>query len=327
MPTLAQQKALAIIPHATGSLSCLGSCSILYDITWKERKRKLQRPYYRILLFLSIFDAVCSFSLALSTWPIPRGTEGVYGAIGNTQTCTAQGFFNQILLGSPLYNLMLAIYYLLLGRYNLSEEEIAKRYEVYMHITAIVPSVGLAIAGLPLALYNNANLWCWIAVYPSGSEDYNGHHVSELQCERGHSAWIYRWIFFYAPLWFLILVITIIMVMLTLSVRTEEKRYIELMMRQQSSDDIVASNSTEENKRPEVPPRLDIDVSTSEEAFHLERSRKMFYQATFYVGAFYLAWYVQYFNQRNIEYFNCIISIQYNPKLLPFHSVIGGLRH
>lgn len=52
---------------------------------------------------LSIYDAIGSFSLGLSTWPIPRGTEGVYGAVGNTQTCTAQGFFNQVIGIISLY--------------------------------------------------------------------------------------------------------------------------------------------------------------------------------------------------------------------------------
>ncbi len=94
--TLAEQKALAIIPHITGALSFFGSCNILYDVLLRDRKRKLTRPYYRILVFLSVYDAISSFSLGLSTWPIPAGTPEIYGAVGNTRTCTAQGFFNQV---------------------------------------------------------------------------------------------------------------------------------------------------------------------------------------------------------------------------------------
>ena len=155
-----QKKALSIIPHITGALSVFGSCSILYDV-WKDRSSKLRRPYYRILLGMSIFDVMASTSIGLSTWPIPYGTEGVYAAIGTTATCTAQGFFNQLMLISPFYNLMLAGYYLLLGREKpMSEEEIGMRYEKYMHAFAILPGTSVALSGLPLTLYNSANCKC-----------------------------------------------------------------------------------------------------------------------------------------------------------------------
>mmetsp|Transcript_20155 Transcript_20155/g.41290 ORF Transcript_20155/g.41290 Transcript_20155/m.41290 type:complete len:162 (+) Transcript_20155:77-562(+) len=157
--SFSQRKALSIIPHITGALSVIGSLSILYDIL-KDRSRKLHRPYYRILLGMSFFDVFASASLGMSTWPIPRGTEGVYGAIGTTQTCTAQGFFIQLMLVSPFYNLMLAWYYLLLGKNKpLSEEAIASKYEKYMHAFAMIP-VLFAVMGLPLTLYNSADCEC-----------------------------------------------------------------------------------------------------------------------------------------------------------------------
>ena len=85
------EKALSIVPHITGLLSFWGSCSILYDIIMRYRQKKRVTSYHRLLLGISVYDAVCSFSLGLSTWPIPRGTEGIYAAVGTTQTCTAQG--------------------------------------------------------------------------------------------------------------------------------------------------------------------------------------------------------------------------------------------
>ncbi|KAL7526853.1 hypothetical protein ACHAXR_001682 [Thalassiosira sp. AJA248-18] len=285
-PSLTQQQALAIIPHITGWLSFLGSCSILYDI-WCNRKRKLQRPYYRILLGISIYDAVSSFSLGLSTWPIPRGAENIYGAVGNTQTCTAQGFFNQLSLGGPMYNLMLAIYYLLLGRYRLTEEEIAKRYELYMHLTAVLSTVGVAIAGLPLTLYNNANLWCWIAAWPPGSEGFDGHEHEDNECLRGHGSWLYRWVFFYGPLWFIIAAITVIMIMLTVSIRSEERSSIQMMQKNARPQEECSDMPTGHYASPE--PRLEV--------VNLERSRKMFHQAAFYLFAFYLTWWAPTINR------------------------------
>jgi len=195
-----------------------------------------------------------------------------------------------------LCNLMLAIYYLLLGRYHITEEEIAKRYELYMHLTAIVPSVGVAIAGLPLTLYNNANLWCWIAAYPPGSEGFDGAHGNGIECTRGHGSWLYRWIFFYGPLWFIIIAVSVFMVMLTLSIRSEEKRFIEFMQSQNRANkstrpDEENTESTDNTENDSTPNTSSVPaLGPGPESFNLERSRKMFHQAAFYLFAFYLTW-------------------------------------
>lgn len=244
-------------------------------------------------------------------------------------------FFNQLLLGSPLYNLMLAIYYLLIGKYNKSDEDIVK-YEKYMHIIANTIAISIAVAGLPLTLYNNANLWCWIAAYPEGSEGFNGHENGDIECKRGHGAWMYRWIFFYAPLWAIIVAITFIMILLTQSIRLEEKHYIELMRCEDypSNSNINNNNSPDSNLRPTEGVEESTETKSSRQSnirrpipeeraigneesattnassssnyirpapppqeFKLERSRKMFYQALFYVGAFYLTWWAPTINR------------------------------
>ena len=139
-----QMKILAIIPHITGTLSALGSFSIICDI-WKNRDNKMKRPYYRILLGLSLFDFLASTSLALSTIPMPADTPGVFGAKGTTQTCTAAGFFVQLSEGSMIYNLILSIYYTLSGRYKMTDDEFAKKCEPYMHGFTIIFTLGIAI--------------------------------------------------------------------------------------------------------------------------------------------------------------------------------------
>jgi len=289
MGTSAPKKALSIIPHVTGLLSLLGSCSILYDI-WIDRKRKLKKPYYRILLGMSCADAITSFWLGLSTWPIPRGTEGVYGASGNTQTCTAQGFFVQLMVLSPCYNLNLSVYYLLLGKYQLTEEQISTRYERYMHGFSLLVGFGFAILGLPLTLYNNANLWCWIAAYPSNCEDNSGHH-GDVPCERGHNAWLFRWLIFYGPVWIVIIAVTMSIIMLTKSVKTDEKRIIEMQKQIRSrrpsfsQDQINLSGAV----NSEVQPGASAPTALFE-THRLERSRQIFLQALFYLGVFYITW-------------------------------------
>mmetsp|Transcript_17701 Transcript_17701/g.36043 ORF Transcript_17701/g.36043 Transcript_17701/m.36043 type:complete len:332 (-) Transcript_17701:114-1109(-) len=282
--SLNQKKALSIIPHITGTLSIVGSLSILYDI-WKYRSRKLHRPYYRILLGMSFFDVFASASLGMSTWPIPRGTEGVYGAIGTTQTCTAQGFFAQLILVSPFYNLMLAWYYLLLGKNKpLSEEAIASKYEKYMHAFAMIP-VLFAVMGLPLTLYNSADLWCWIAAYPPTCKNKDGTHGPDWPCERGENAWLFRWIIFFGPLWFVIIAITIIMIMLTRDVRREEKQAIAIQQQtrlRRPSFEMVEDVRREQHMQNSIPPRA--------QSARLERSKQMFHQAVFYVGVFYITY-------------------------------------
>mmetsp|Transcript_8141 Transcript_8141/g.14729 ORF Transcript_8141/g.14729 Transcript_8141/m.14729 type:complete len:336 (-) Transcript_8141:770-1777(-) len=316
--TLAQKKALAIIPHVTGPLSLIGSCSILYDIL-SDRKKKLKRPYYRILLGISITDAIVSVWLGLSTWPIPRGTEGVYGAIGTTASCTAQGFFVQLSVFGPIYNLNLSIYYLLLVKYQLTEEYIAKRYERYMHAVALLFGLGSAILGLPLTLYNNANLWCWIAAYPSTCEDNSGRD-GDIPCERGKNAWLYRWVIYYGPILLMIVVVTGIMIMLTRTVRVEEKRTIEMQteIRSQMSsiEHMPPTDVTEEQ-----PHRGSPAPTALWQTHRYERSRQMLHQAVFYLGVFYLTWLFVTINRM----YQLVTGDSSYP-LLVLHSMFGPLQ-
>mmetsp|Transcript_23316 Transcript_23316/g.49237 ORF Transcript_23316/g.49237 Transcript_23316/m.49237 type:complete len:342 (+) Transcript_23316:164-1189(+) len=293
--SMKQKQALSIIPHITGALSITGSLSILYDIL-SDRKRKLQRPYYRILLGMSIFDALTSFWVGLSTWPIPRGTPGVYAAVGTTATCTAQGFFIQLMVMSPLYNLMLSIYYFLVGKHHLTDEEIATRYEKFMHVCALAVGFGFAILGLPLTLYNNANLWCWIAAYPPECEDNSGEH-GDVPCERGHDSWLYRWIIFYIPVWIVIVVVTIIMYLLFCAVRNDEKKIVDLQLehRNQRTSETISNSSNIPNdslgfENERTSGKVDKSVLAFRQRDRLERSNRLFQQAKFYLAVFYATW-------------------------------------
>ena len=96
-----QSKILSIIPHVTGLFSFVGSSSIIIMIL-HDRYKKLCKPYYRLLFAMCIFDIFSSVALGLSTWPIPVGSAGVYAPLGNTQTCSAQAFFIQANIASPL---------------------------------------------------------------------------------------------------------------------------------------------------------------------------------------------------------------------------------
>ena len=302
-------------------MSVLGASSIIYDIL-SDRKEKLKSPYYRILLVMGCVDTSSSFWIGLSTWPVPRGTaygeatvflltktiflsrpcsysailslfDEVYGAVGTTASCTAQGFFAQLNLLSPLYNLNLALYYLLLGKYHLTDKEIANRYERYMHPISLIIAIVIAIAGLPLTLYNNANLWCWIAPYPSNCEENNGD-PGEVPCERGQDAWLYRWLFFYCILWIIIVTVTVIMVLLIRSAVSDERRFIALQKETRSKRPSarIIESSPYGDENPILCSTMDLS-----EAHRYERSRQTFRQAMFYLGVFYLTWVFQTVNR------------------------------
>ncbi len=101
-----QSAILSIIPHVTGLFSFVGSSSIIFMIL-NDRRNKLSKPYYRLLFAMCIFDAFSSIALGLSTWPIPVGSK-VYTPLGNVKTCSAQAFFIQANIASPIYNFMLS---------------------------------------------------------------------------------------------------------------------------------------------------------------------------------------------------------------------------
>jgi hypothetical protein len=54
---------------------------------------------------------------------------------------------------------------------------------------------------------NNANIWCWIAPLPADCLDC-WHHGKNGNCVRGDDAWVYRLAFYFAPVWFSILVVS-----------------------------------------------------------------------------------------------------------------------
>ena len=131
--SLAQQRQLAIWPKVTGSLSIMGSASIIYEVLRDKKKRR--KVYHRIMLAMSLIDVNTSFWYALSTWPMPKDTQGVAYASGTQQSCTAQGFFVQLGLATPMYNVALAIYYCIVVRYHWKEHHLTSSIIVGRHST------------------------------------------------------------------------------------------------------------------------------------------------------------------------------------------------
>ena len=251
MSSTSKSATLALLPKFTGALSLIGSTFIFQDVVF--HKKTNHRVYHRIVLGLSCSDMVASVVNILSTWPIPEGTAGVMFASGTTQTCTAQGFFNELgNLATPLYNASLCLYYVLVIRNAWVEERIRTKAEPFMHALPITIALTIAILGLPFKLYNNSGWLCWIASYPAGCSPEDG------TCTRGEHADIFRWVH-YTIIWSAILFVTGGMYSIYRKVKISERI------------------QSEEEMDREVARRG-------------EKSKKVAIQAALFVGGLYLTW-------------------------------------
>mmetsp|Transcript_13163 Transcript_13163/g.23543 ORF Transcript_13163/g.23543 Transcript_13163/m.23543 type:complete len:355 (+) Transcript_13163:77-1141(+) len=273
--TATQQKILSIIPHFTALLSLFGSSYIIVT-TLRDRKR-WGTPFYRLLCALCLVDLFNSIASGLSTWPIPVGTPGVYAPLGTVGTCEAQGFFVQAGIASPIYNFMLSVQFLLRTKYGWNERRIGRRVEPIMHAITIGFALGTSFLFLSLDLYNESSLWCWVNASPSGCNKNCGNASKVTTCERGASAEIYRWTFYYGPLWLCVVGCMVMMVMIFLDIRAQENK----MKKYEFS--ILACHG--ENRTSAIERK-----KAEDEKRRHAQSRAVAYQALRFVGAFYLTW-------------------------------------
>ena len=110
----------------------------------------------QLMAALSVADIFGSIAYAFTTLPTPT-EDFIQGAVGNQETCTAQGFFIQLGTTSAYINVSLSIYYLLVLKYGWSERKI-KKVKPFFFIFPIVVGLTFAFAGIPF--YDNMVLWC-----------------------------------------------------------------------------------------------------------------------------------------------------------------------
>jgi len=287
--SISQQTALALIPKITGCISLISSLVIAISIFRDPKKRS--KVYHRLILGMSLADISSSLWLSLSTWPIP-GETNILWAVGNTISCTFQGFFTQFGISSPVYNVSLSFYYLLAVRYSWKEERLRRRAEPWFHILPLLWSFGTAIAGLFLKIFNSANLWCWIAPYEGRNDD-----VAEVNA--------YRFVLFYGPLWVAIAVVTVNLILIFLYVRSitlqslrHENRVLAM---QERADEFYYDQGWE--SRPAATAEADVNQrnsQTSSQMLSLQRTRismftkrrrKVFYQSLRFALALYWTWF------------------------------------
>jgi hypothetical protein len=216
--TLAQQVAITLVPAFSGTLSILGSSCIIWMLLQNNRK-KLNSVKYRFLFALCWCDVVNSLCFVFFSLPIPKDTPGVWGAMGNYASCNAQGFFLQIGITGSFYNGALSLYFYKSVCSSMKDEQIAKRYEKWIHIVSLLWPVGTGIAAWQQDLYSYSGLGCWIAPEPLRC-----HRRDDVDCIRGENAYIYAWVYCGIPLILLCLYIVYSMGMIYMQVKQVSRR-------------------------------------------------------------------------------------------------------
>ncbi len=251
-----KDKVLAILPKISSVFSLCGSVAILSECFYFERNR-LKRVYNRLLCTMALFDILESIWNFISSWAIPEGRAAF--AVGNELSCTVQGFFLQLGLTSPILNAFLSWYYLLVIRYNWSEEKIKEKAEPWIYGVSLLIGFGTSVAAIPLNLYYPSGFWCWIANDqwdPNEKKDPTNNFV------------LYRYLFYFGPLFACFFVIAFCMALLVITVRRLEnasKKYLASSYAQKARDrnkrerkvlKTLRSTLGTRSKRPSVGDRV-----------------------------------------------------------------------
>ena len=142
----------ATIAKCSGAFSLFGSLWIISAVLRDKRKQRM--PYQRIVLGLSTFDAASSFFYATVDWYRDPGVPG--------PACTASGFFTYLgYLSVPLYNAVLALYFMITVRYGWTDERVIRDFEQYVHPMIAVFGLTICVVAIPLEIYNPFHLVCY----------------------------------------------------------------------------------------------------------------------------------------------------------------------
>jgi hypothetical protein len=137
------------------------------------------------MFVISIVDSIISLNFMFSFLAIPEGL--FWGAIGNTTSCEASGFFFTLLSSQSYFNAGLALYYYLIIVRSSRQEYLNKRVEPFIHATSLLLPLCFAIWILTTDSYNPLYYnggWCSVYEYPAGCSRVG----SNVKCTRGSMA-------------------------------------------------------------------------------------------------------------------------------------------
>jgi len=255
-----QTRIVQIIQSISGALSVIGSTIIINMIL--RSKIKLKSTYRRYIFGMSVFDLFSSITQTLSLVPIT-----------SIQACNVQALFTHLgFLVTPMYNGSLCIYYVLTVCFDKKDPWIRKKVEPFCHFISIFWNVGTGIFLWLDKSFNRAGANCWIAPYPRDCI-----LEPDIACERGPTAYKYRWWFIGYQSMCIFLIITVSMIMLVIKVHRQERR-----MRNRFSVFNPLRNSTNPDNNEHQPGTINRNQ-------HLSGPKKqMVKQATVYFLAYFI---------------------------------------
>jgi hypothetical protein len=133
-------RSFMVISHTmrtvTALISFVASTTIAFVIL--KVPHGLSSSYRRILLCMSIADVMQDLSIILGPFVAPQDTPDAFLAIGNTASCTAQGFLlNVASATTPMYTFGLSFYFLMRVKYGMSREDYAADVEWKWHTVTL----------------------------------------------------------------------------------------------------------------------------------------------------------------------------------------------
>eukprot|EP00980_Cylindrotheca_fusiformis_P004730 scaffold1007_cov142-Cylindrotheca_fusiformis.AAC.1 len=306
--TEGEQAALAWILRMAGLLSAIGSSLILFDIFVVSRKRNRNRKLtmlHQLLCGMSFFDFFSSIANMFSTLPLPdyryfestssRMPTAIYGAKGNSATCTAQGFFLQLGYTSAFYNLLLTVYYVLVIKKGMRETQL-QSLKYWFHVPTLLAGFGLAFAGIPY--YTNIFMFCHIPPSVEVSSWWTAGGASESVSYTDAASNGLLTVFLIVPISIVFIVGGVNMIVIYLHVRKQDRTANRWRMghrlAQNFADDPRSgqpSSSWSKLSRRNTMPR---EVAPSNRL-----SNEVWWQAVFYMGSFLMAWPIYFYGTLN----------------------------
>ena len=229
MVTKAKMILLTVTSMSTASLSIIGSVAIMTMLLRSERK--LNSTYRRLLFGMSFMDIIFSSSIATGSFASPKGTAVIWSPLGNTATCSVQGWaLYSGNIGLTFYNCSLCLYYTLSIAKNVKTEKMVK-IERFFHALPAIWILSTTIFLFSTQSFNNFGVSCMIASYPKGCDS-----NPDVECTRGLNAKFYRLILHVIPVMLIFIIICGAMVVLCRSIRDQERKM--------KSYDVNLANST-----------------------------------------------------------------------------------
>jgi len=254
----------------------------------------LSTPFHRLLFGLCFFDIISSIGNALSTSLSPKEVSYyVWNASGNMASCNFQGFL--FVLGNTgcIYNASLCAYYLAVVKCAMSDEEIRKKIEPFLHGVPVICATVFAISGLALSIYNSGPLsgQCISTIYsPPHCKDHGYLQIPEgynIPCYRGlHSAPIFG-----AVTFILILIATPLSIIVFMALVYRSVLQKENTMNQYGKASLLLlleKKDAEKNSGAVGWLRRLTSSRLGKKKRHLQ-SRAVFYKGLWYSGAFFLS--------------------------------------